>query len=108
MWIRNGYGYLWCLVYLSLGITPIFIHKAYLSKIWLMMNVACILIENIHATFYLVKLSFKSPKQAGDATSLQQATLLPASIWALFFLSISIVATFISLFAEHTLKFKIY
>jgi hypothetical protein len=108
MWIRNSFGYIWSLGYIIVGILPFFLHQHYFLKTWLMLNVSCIIIENVTASFYLLKLSIKSPKQAGDASTLQQATFVPAVIWSLFFLIVSSIFMVLVLFAEQSLKFKIY
>jgi hypothetical protein len=108
MWIRNSFGYIWSLSYVALALIPILYHNNSVLKFWLMLNLSCIMVENITATVYLLKLSIKTPKQAGDAAALQQATYLPAVIWSSLFLMVSILGLIIILFMEHTLKFKIY
>lgn len=105
MWMRNTYAYVWCLAYIALFAVLFYLKKIVFIKLFLAFNIAALLTENIAACITLIKLASKNPKQAGDAYSLKQYTLIPTMLWALFFFVISCVATIISLFYSATLVF---
>jgi len=102
MWIRNTYGYVWCMFYVALFLIIFFFKKALFIKIFLAFNVAALLTENIAACITLLKLAAKNPKQAGDAYTLKQYTFIPTVLWAFFFLLISCFAIIVSLFYSYT------
>ena len=108
MWVRNTYGYIWSLIYLSLNGLIVYEDNIVLIKVWIAFNICALAVENLMATIYLSKLAFNQHKLAGDAYSLKQATFLPTAFWAIFFLLLSVIAIISIIFLEHTLKIKIY
>lgn len=52
-----------------------------------------ILIDSVTSSIVVAKLSFLNPRAAGDATDLNDLTLIPAQVWGVIFLLISVVAT---------------
>jgi hypothetical protein len=105
MWIRNAYGYLWSLVFVTIFALLMYAKKLAFVKLFLAFNIAALLTENVAACITLIKLASKNPKQAGDAYSLKQYTFIPTIMWALFFLLMSCIAIIISLFYSNTLVF---
>jgi hypothetical protein len=92
LWIRNLYGFIW-----SLSIISLLGWMLYHRLTVLMMHVgmflsAIILVQSVITAFYILKLSFVKRKEAGDATSLADATYIPAAIWGLLFCSQSLYA----------------
>ncbi|WP_186577083.1 M50 family metallopeptidase [Aquibacillus kalidii] len=85
LWIRNVFGFLWTssfviLIWLLLNhsMDILIIHISY-------MLAAIILVESILSASHILRISFFEPKNAGDATNLQKATLIPAVIWGTVF-----------------------
>ena len=98
MWIRNTYGYIWCLIYLGIFSALLFINKIQFIKIFLAFNVAALITENINACITLLKITFKNPRQAGDAHMLKKYTYIPTIVWSLFFLLTSIVTAIFTIY----------
>lgn len=91
-WIRNLYGIIWTLIFISLNLAIILIPFAmpkYTNHIIFVLG-AIIAIDNFLATTSLLTRAFKEPKKAGDATNLAKATRIPAIFWALLFLAVSV------------------
>lgn len=91
LFVRNLYGILWLIanaviIFLCINNTNtlvMFHISVALSSL--------ILAESILSTIILLKISIKSPNKAGDATNLQKLTYLPAIIWSVLFLAISLI-----------------
>lgn len=84
-WVRNFYGFLWSIAFVSgmgyivwnqMGI--LLLHTSiFLSSI--------VLIQSIWTSFVILKLSFTQRKEAGDATNLAKSTFIPAMVWGTLF-----------------------
>ncbi|WP_138419527.1 M50 family metallopeptidase [Aquibacillus sediminis] len=80
-WIRNWFGFLWITSFivilwliLKYQLVSVIQHLSYLLA-------SIILVESIVSTLHIMLISFRHPQHAGDATSLQQTTKLPAVLW---------------------------
>ena len=85
LWVRNGFGSLWAASFLLLiwllidkQFDQITIHLSYLLS-------AVLLVESVSSALQVMLISFKQPKDAGDATALQKFTFIPALIWGILF-----------------------
>lgn len=90
LWIRNGYGFIWSISFISLcgwliwnGNNNMQIFAAFFLS-------AIILTQSVSTSFTIFKLSLTSPKEAGDATNLAHSTYIPAFIWGTLFFGQSI------------------
>lgn len=90
LFVRNGYGIAWLLGFIALNIVVITLAGKSIGNFYYMLIAFLSLEESVYGPFSLVMYSFMSPGRAGDATLLQQATLLPAPIWAVWFLLFSL------------------
>ena len=91
-WIRNAYGIIWTLAFASINFALILIPNAihnYSNYILLIFGLL-IAIDNLIACLTLLYISIITPKKAGDATNIAKTTKIPAFIWALLFLTITI------------------
>lgn len=88
----NLFGLVW-----SLGFIVILGILIYQNNLQLIQHASIflssiVLVESIKTAFVIFVLSIKNRKDAGDATSLAQATFIPAVIWGVVFLGQSIYA----------------
>jgi len=97
MWIRNTYGYVWCLLFIVLQSAIIYFDNLVFQKYFLIVVMQALLAENVNATITLLKLAYRNPKQAGDASSLKQLTLVPAILWSLLFIMASVITILLGL-----------
>ncbi len=86
LWIRNIYGVIWVVLFLSINALLIFYFKKtdYIQLAAWFYSLM-ILIESVWSTLVLLFLSIKNKSQAGDATNLAKFTRIPAVVWALLF-----------------------
>ncbi|QST02067.1 M50 family metallopeptidase (plasmid) [Pontibacillus sp. ALD_SL1] len=85
LWIRNLYGMLWVISVLAcISILIYFGLTNYVSG--LMLAAAVIIVSEAWiSSFGIMKMAFKTPKNAGDATSLKELTWISARFWGLGF-----------------------
>ncbi|MUT68647.1 M50 family metallopeptidase [Paenibacillus sp. NEAU-GSW1] len=91
LFVRNGYGMLWCAGFAALtavvgAIAPHWLRKGY----YLLIAFIC-LVESVLSPFAVLIMSFTSPGTAGDAASLSRATFVPGFIWALLFIAFALL-----------------
>ena len=85
-WVRNWYGFFWILSF-SVGFVWLLwkVEGSIIENVVLFL-VSILFVQSITSAFKIMYLSFKTPAQAGDATSLAQLTyLIPAQVWGIFF-----------------------
>ena len=90
LWVRNWYGIFWLLTFG--GLIALFYYlknDTYIFCFTLFIS-AILLFDSFIKCFQLLYLSFKTPKNAGDAANLKKLTHIPAFFWALLFLTNSI------------------
>lgn len=91
-WVRNFYGVIWTISFISLFAFTIYKEIDFLI-VHLSIFLSCIvLVQSIFTAFIILKLSFKQRKNAGDATNLAKATFIPAIIWGAVFFAQSLYA----------------
>lgn len=84
-WVRNPYGLAW-LVSLLLLMFILYYFKLELIKYYAALSIAAfVFIDALFSAWYILYISLKEPKKAGDAKNLQSFALLPAFFWGLFF-----------------------
>ncbi|MDR1005462.1 MAG: M50 family metallopeptidase [Bacteroidales bacterium] len=90
-WIKNRFGRIWTSIFIILNLTFAFVPALDDWQKYLLALYAILIgLDNFFSCLTLIKLAYKSPKAAGDATLLKKNTSIPAIIWALGFLAISI------------------
>lgn len=93
-WIRNFYGFLWSISSLSLLYLLLIYGNQFFIETTLMLITSLILVESVKSAWTIMKLSFKTPLDAGDATNLWRSILfIPPQVWGvIFFLQSAIIA----------------
>ncbi|WP_409289702.1 M50 family metallopeptidase [Peribacillus sp. SCS-37] len=91
-WVRNMYGIIWCAGFLAfLGWV-----LSTGSTVWVtgvsMLLAGTVLVQSLYSAFHILCLSFKSPGEAGDASSLAQFTFIPAQVWGITFFGTAVAA----------------
>lgn len=85
-WIRNIYGVLWAISSLGLIYYLITNGNEEIIKAVLLMITTILFFESLKSAFIILKLSFKQPMDAGDATSLWKSILfIPPQVWGIVF-----------------------
>ncbi|NRF96122.1 M50 family metallopeptidase [Paenibacillus frigoriresistens] len=84
-WIRNLYGFIWTISFVCIigfivykDFSILILHVSFLLS-------AIVLAQSVSSSFIILKLSLRDSKNAGDATSLANATFIPAQLWGLLF-----------------------
>lgn len=91
-WIRNLYGFLWTFSFVSLLVWIITSsYVEYLGVIFFLIT-AIVLVDSILASFDILKLSFKQPMNAGDATGACRSLIfVPPQVWGVMFFLQSVI-----------------
>lgn len=95
-WIRNLYGFLW-----SVGLIGVVAACLYYQVDWFFSYGAYVisvvlLIEQHYCAHIILKLSFRTPERAGDATNLRLATGISARFWGvLFYIQATVVSLWV-------------
>lgn len=90
-WVRNWYGFFWMITFIGGFVWLLWKADGPIVEYVILFLVSIIFIESITSAFEIMYLSFKTPSQAGDASSLFQLTrLIPAQAWGLVFFSQSL------------------
>lgn len=96
-WIRNFFGLLWILSFLGVFFLLYkYVPETALFNVFLFFAFV-INIESFKSAITILKLSFKKPNQAGDATYLQEVTRMPSGVWGMFFAVQAAYFVFLSL-----------
>ncbi|MFD0617276.1 M50 family metallopeptidase [Paenibacillus sp. GCM10027629] len=95
--IRNGFGVLWSIGFLAINLIMLWIPWLLVRDLYFVLIAFICLVESVIAPLYLVFTALHSPGYAGDATSLSEATFIPAVIWALVFAIIALACARVSL-----------
>ncbi|MDR0789477.1 MAG: M50 family metallopeptidase [Bacteroidales bacterium] len=90
-WIKNKFGRIWTLFFIAINFAFIFVPYLNDWQPYLIVLYAVLIgLDNFFSCLTLVKLTFKNSKSAGDSTLLQKTTKIPAIIWSLGFLALSV------------------
>ncbi|UVI31296.1 M50 family metallopeptidase [Paenibacillus spongiae] len=90
LFVRNGYGMVWCAGFAALtalicAIAPPWLRTGY----YLLISFIC-LVESVISSFVILTISILDPGAAGDAANLSRVTFVPAFVWGLFFTAFSL------------------
>jgi hypothetical protein len=87
LWVRNWFGIVWLIVFMLLTGAVFFYAPPFYHKALAIFCAGVVLFDSVASAFIIFVLSIKSPKQAGDAKNLADATHIPAFFWGLLFLA---------------------
>lgn len=84
-WIRNWFGFAWLLSLLGVFSLLYFYAKPQIIETVLLFFAFVLIIESSKSAWAILKLSYKNPANAGDATYLRDLTKVPALFWGVLF-----------------------
>lgn len=90
LFVRNGYGMMWCGGFAALTIVICIFAPPWLRNSYYLLIAFICLVESVLSSFIILSLSFVDPAKAGDAANLSRATYVPAFVWGLVFTGISL------------------
>ncbi len=96
LWVRNQYGILWLLIFISLISYLIYSQDLKLMKVFSTFFATILFVESLVKSFVVFIMSIKSPALSGDAKILNQTTHLPSLFWGIIFLSFSVYMAYLS------------
>lgn len=85
LFVRNGYGMLWCAGFAAVTLLIGFLAPGWLRVFYASLVAFICLVESVISSGTIFALSIMDPMAAGDATNLGMATSIPAAAWGLFF-----------------------
>ncbi|WP_168119821.1 M50 family metallopeptidase [Paenibacillus sp. HB172176] len=91
LFVRNGYGAAWCAGFTVITGLVALLAPRWAQKVYYLLLAFLCLVESVVSSFVIAYLAALQPYSAGDATSLDLATGIPAIVWALAFLVIALV-----------------
>lgn len=86
LFVRNSYGMLWLSGFIALNIVIMAWGVRWMTQWYYLLVAFLTLEESVFGPVSLLVYSLERPHQAGDATLLGQATILPAPVWAVGFI----------------------
>lgn len=96
LFVRNGYGLIWLLIFIALNLLFLVIGGRIRSFYYLLLAFLC-LEESVMAPLTLLLLAVSRPGSAGDAANLAALTGVPAIVWALLFFAIAVLCARVAL-----------
>ncbi|MCA1029681.1 M50 family metallopeptidase [Bacillus timonensis] len=90
LWVRNAYGIVWLLSFIVISVAVLKSNSGQLQMFYTFFLSAVLLTQSISSAFEIFVLSWTRRKEAGDATSLAEATFLPAFFWGTLFFAQSL------------------
>jgi len=94
--LRNAYGLFWAGTFTLINLLLIYFNEPNSIYMAAAFYSLIIMTDAVLSSFILLIISIKTPKKAGDAANLQKFTGIPAIIWALIFVSFSILMSYFS------------
>ncbi|MDR0268512.1 M50 family metallopeptidase [Paenibacillus sp.] len=91
LFVRNGYGILWCVGFAAVSALVAYLAPPWLRNGYYMLIAFICLVESVVSPFIILFVSLYNPNSAGDAANLAHATHVPALIWSLVFAAISLL-----------------
>ncbi len=90
LFVRNGYGVIWCIGFAVLSGLVAFAAPPLLQRCYYMLIAFICLVESVISPFVILFRSVTRPGSAGDAANLAEATYVPAVVWCLVFVAVSL------------------
>ncbi len=90
LFVRNGYGMLWLVGFISLNSVLMLFPSRFLTTVYFLLIAFLTLEESVFTAAQILMLSWLEPEKAGDAANLAQATGIPAIAWGLMFTIVSL------------------
>ncbi len=84
-WVRNLYGIIWLLVFLSSCFGLIYLGEKNWIYVFSVFISSILLVDSIVSASVVCYLSITNPKASGDASNLKDQSYVPAFIWGILF-----------------------
>ncbi|MDF2814851.1 MAG: rane protein [Paenibacillus sp.] len=91
LFVRNGYGMAWIIGFLVVNGIVIILPFRWLKTFYYLLVAFVSLEESVVGPVGLAIMALNNPSKAGDASSLAQATGVPAPVWGIVFVVIALV-----------------
>ena len=85
-YIRNLFGILWSLSFMTLHIFPLYRKEMFWIDILAQIDTFVLFVESLLSCLILVYIALHAPKQAGDAYNISRITRIPSLLIAFLFL----------------------
>ncbi|REJ16902.1 MAG: hypothetical protein C6W59_07465 [Paenibacillaceae bacterium] len=85
LFVRNGYGMLWCLGFAVITLLVCFLTPNWLRIFYASLVAFICLVESVISSVTILVIAITDPAGAGDAANLSRATAVPAVVWGLYF-----------------------
>ncbi|MDR1846680.1 MAG: M50 family metallopeptidase [Bacteroidales bacterium] len=90
-WIKNRFGRIWTFCFIGINLCFIFVPQMNDWLTYLIVLYAVLIgFDNFFSCLTLIKLTWKNSKSTGDSSLLAKITKIPAIIWSLGFLILSV------------------
>ena len=93
-YVRNAYGIFWLISFIAIAGLVIYAKDAMLMYGFSLLCSFIVLTDAVISGVTLLVIAVKSPKTAGDAKNLNEATHLPVVLWALLLLAFSVFCVY--------------
>lgn len=97
LFVRNGYGLVWCVGFGAVTAAVAFLAPRWLQQGYYLLIAFLCLVESVVSAIVILYLALQTPGSAGDATNLAQATGVPALLWGLVFVAFALWCARVSL-----------
>jgi hypothetical protein len=88
--VRNKYGIFWLITFFAVLLMVVLYANAAVKFYFNFWLIGIILFESLYSCFELLKIASKKPKSSGDAANLEKFTGIPAMVWAVMFLLVTL------------------
>lgn len=97
IWVRNLFGVLWTLAFLSTTTFAYLNSESSFAHFYGLFIIVVLLTESVRSSFVILTTSYHNKEQAGDAQSLARLTKIPTILWGIFFFTQSLFFCIIGL-----------
>ena len=85
LFVRNGYGLIWCAGFAGITLLICLLAPGWLRMFYSSLVAFICLVESVISSMTILALSILTPAEAGDAANLSRETFIPAAVWGAFF-----------------------
>ncbi len=86
LFVRNGYGLIWCAGFAIITVMISFASAGWLRSGYYLLIAFICLVESVVSAMTIVWIAVMDPAGAGDAANLASVLIVPAPVWAVGFL----------------------
>jgi hypothetical protein len=94
--LRNSYGIFWAITFSLLNFLVLLDNAVTATYLLALFYTLIIFTDSVISAVYLLVLSIRTPKKAGDASVLEKNSSVPAIIWSLVFVIIAGIFAYLS------------